>query len=166
MDTFSARFSESNPLLLKRGMSHTHAGRTLCLLISGQRSTCCDLLLAAAPAADDGRSSRAFGYPLSMKQVIYLSFVASSVSFTITDTRLFLPVREWVRRRSRFSGELLSCGCCFCHWVAIALVATYKVRLFESSWSLLDYFLTALIVAWLSAFQWIALCWLMGKTGK
>jgi hypothetical protein len=67
-----------------------------------------------------------------MEQVIYLSFVAASVTFTITDTRLFLPVREWVRKKSRFLGELLTCGYCFCHWIALALVAVYKVRLLES----------------------------------
>ncbi len=51
------------------------------------------------------------------------------------------------------------------HWVAFGLVAVYRPRLFEGWW-LLAYFLTALVIAWLAAFQWAALCWLMDKAGK
>jgi hypothetical protein len=31
---------------------------------------------------------------------------------------------------------------------------------------LLDYFLTALVIIWLAAFQCAGLCWLMEKSGK
>ncbi len=57
------------------------------------------------------------------------------------------------------------CGSCLGHWVALGLVAIYRPRLFESGW-LLDYVLTALVIAWLAAFQWAALCWLMDHAGK
>ncbi|MCP4373235.1 MAG: DUF1360 domain-containing protein [Deltaproteobacteria bacterium] len=100
-----------------------------------------------------------------MKSVIYLSIVTASISFTVTETKLFMPVREWVKRKNSFLGELFSCGYCFGHWVAFILVAIYQPKLFELWW-LLDYFLTALIIAWLSAFQWSLMCWLMEKTGK
>ena len=63
-------------------------------------------------------------------------------------------------------GEFLSCGYCFCHWVAFALALIYKPKIIESSWNLLDYFLTALIIAWLGIFQWIVLSWLMAKIGR
>lgn len=76
-----------------------------------------------------------------------------------------MPVREWVKRRSSYLGELLSCTYCFGHWVAFGLVALFQPKLFESWW-LLDYFLTALVIAWLGAFQGILLCWLMEKAGK
>jgi hypothetical protein len=49
--------------------------------------------------------------------------------------------------------------------VAFVLVAIYRAKLFQLWW-LLDYFLTALVIAWLSAFQGILLCWLMDKAGK
>ena len=100
-----------------------------------------------------------------MKTIIYLSFVNAAVSFTVTETRLFKPLREWMKKRSEFLGDLLSCGYCFGHWVAFALVAVYTPKLFESWW-LLDYFLTALVIAWFSAFQWALMCWLMEKAGK
>ncbi len=100
-----------------------------------------------------------------MEIVIYLSLVTASVSFTVSETKIFLPLREWAQQRSHFLGSLLSCGYCLGHWVAFALAALYRPRLFELWW-LLDYFLAALVVSWLSAFQWILLCLLMEKAGK
>ncbi len=100
-----------------------------------------------------------------MGKIICLSFVTASVSFAVTETKLFLPLREWVKGKNSFLGELLSCGYCFCHWMAFALVAIYLPKLFEAWW-LLDYFFTALVIAWLGAFQWALMCWLMDKAGK
>ena len=99
-------------------------------------------------------------FTLIMKTVIYLSFITASISFTLTETKLFLPVREWVKRKNSFIGELFSCGYCLGHWMAFAWVAIYQPRLFEAWW-LLDYFCTAIAIAWLAAFQWILMCWLM-----
>jgi hypothetical protein len=100
-----------------------------------------------------------------MGKIIYLSFVTASVSFAVTETKLFLPLREWIKGKNSFLGELLSCGYCFGHWIAFVLVAIYRSKLF-GSWWLLDYFFTALIIAWLAAFQWVLMCWLMDKVGK
>ena len=100
-----------------------------------------------------------------MEAVALLAVVTASISFAVTDTKVFLPFREWVKGKSSFLGELFSCGYCFGHWVAFALVAIYRPRLFESWW-LLDYFLTAVFIAWLGAFQWVLMCWLMDKAGK
>lgn len=101
-----------------------------------------------------------------MEQVIYLSFVTASLSFTVTETKLFLPLRKWIAGKSALFGELFSCAYCFGYWIAFGLVALYRPRIIVSSWEVLDYLLTALIIAWLSGFQWVILCWLMEKTGK
>ncbi len=100
-----------------------------------------------------------------MEKVIYLSLVCASISFTVTETKLFLPGREWVKKQSAFFGKLISCGYCFGHWVALVLVMIYQPGLFNV-WRLLDYFLTILVIAWLSGFQWAILCWLLEKAGK
>jgi hypothetical protein len=100
-----------------------------------------------------------------MEKVICLSFVTASISFAVTEMKVLMPVREWVTRRNSFLGELISCGYCFGYWVAFVLVAIYQLKLFEQWW-LLDYFFTALVIAWLSTFQWSLMCWLMEKTGK
>lgn len=100
-----------------------------------------------------------------MSLVIYLSVVTASISFTVTETKLFKNFREWLKRKSSFLGDLITCGYCFGHWVAFALVAVYKPKLFEL-WRPLDYFLTAIVIAWLAGVQWAVMCWLMDKAGK
>ena len=100
-----------------------------------------------------------------MEKVICLSFVTASISFLVTETKIFKPLREWTKSKNSFLGEFLSCGYCFAHWVAFALVAIYQPKLFEL-WRLMDYFLTGLAIAWLSAFQWALMCWLMEKAEK
>jgi len=100
-----------------------------------------------------------------MKEVLLLSIVTASISFTVAETKLFAPLRLWIKGKSSFFGEFFICGYCLGHWIAFLLVALYKPRLFQLWW-LLDYFLTALIIAWLSAFQWIILWLLFIKAGK
>ncbi len=102
---------------------------------------------------------------LIMKIILYLSLVTASISFTVTETKAFQPVRGWTKSKNRFLGELVSCGYCFGHWIAFALVAIYQPKLFELWW-LLDCFLTALVIAWFAAFQWALMCILMEKSGK
>lgn len=100
-----------------------------------------------------------------MVEAVYLSFVNASIAFTISETKIFRPFRDWISAKNKFLGEMLACGYCLGHWIAFALVAIYRPRLFYGWW-MLDYFSTALLVAWLSAFQWSVMCWLMEKAGK
>ena len=100
-----------------------------------------------------------------MEEVLYLSLVTASISFTVSESGLFGRLRDWAKTKGAFVGGLLSCGYCFGHWVALGLVCLYRPRLFFGWWPL-DYFLTALVIAWLGAFQWAALCWLMKKAEK
>ncbi len=101
----------------------------------------------------------------SVEGIALLSAVTASISFTIAETRLFKPLRERLRRRSEFIGELIPCGYCLGHWVALASVVIYQPRLLVSWWPL-DYVLTALVIAWLSAFQWVLMCLLMAEAEK
>jgi hypothetical protein len=98
-----------------------------------------------------------------MEKVIWLSLVTASVSFMVAEAKLFSTLRERANRASALLGKLLSCGYCFGHWVAFALVALYRPRLFDLWWQL-DYFLTAMVIAWLGAFQVFLMCLLMDKT--
>ena len=100
-----------------------------------------------------------------MTQVTLLSVVVACISFTVSETKLFEPFRNWINKKSPFLGGLFSCGYCFGHWVAFILVAIYKPKLFEAWW-LLDYFLTAIVIAWLAAVQWILMCYMVKLTGK
>jgi len=91
--------------------------------------------------------------------------VTASVSFTISETKLFAAPRAYILKKFTLLGELLSCGYCLGHWVALLLIILYRPRLFHYFWPL-DYFISVLLVAWLAAFQWLVLCLLMKKAAK
>ncbi len=97
--------------------------------------------------------------------VALLSMVTASVSFTVAEAALLAGFRKRTGALSAFLGKLVSCGYCTGHWVAFGLVLVYRPRLFHAWWPL-DYFLTALVIAWLAAFQWAALAWVLDRTGK
>ena len=86
------------------------------------------------------------------QQTILLSLANAAVAFTAAEMKIFRPFRDWAKAKNRWLGELFSCGYCLAHWSAFVLTAIYRPRLFHAWW-LLDYFLTALVIAWLSAFQ-------------
>jgi len=100
-----------------------------------------------------------------MIALVMLSAVTASIAFTVAESRLFLGLREWTKNKNSMLGSLFACSYCFGHWVSFALVAVYRPRLFAAWWPL-DYFLTALVIAWFAAFQCAVLCLLMEKTGK
>jgi alpha/beta superfamily hydrolase len=61
-----------------------------------------------------------------MIDALFLSIIVASISFTVTEARLFKPIRVWIKKRNSFWGSFLLCGYCFGHWIAFALVAIYK----------------------------------------
>lgn len=100
-----------------------------------------------------------------VNELLLLSVVVASVSFTVAEARLFSPARRWFQAKAPLLGELLSCGYCLSHWVALILVVVFRPRP-TVSWWLLDYFFAVLILAWIGSFQWAMMCWLLDKAGK
>ncbi len=100
-----------------------------------------------------------------MMEIIWLSMVAASISFTVSESKLFKPFREWVDKKCTFLGDLTSCGYCFGHWISFVLVLLYQPRLFYFWWPI-DFFITALVISWLSAWQWILMCILIESSEK
>ena len=100
-----------------------------------------------------------------MEYIIYMSLAVASIAFTISETKLFEPVRKWFDKKSKFIYSLLSCGYCLGYWLSFILTAIYNPKIFNLYWPI-DYFLTAIVIAWLAGFQWILMCWLMKKSGK
>lgn len=54
--------------------------------------------------------------------LIMLSMCVSTVSFTITKSKFFSPLRNWVNKRNERLGSLLSCSYCMSHWAATFVV--------------------------------------------
>lgn len=100
-----------------------------------------------------------------MTLTLLLAVATAAISFTICEMKGFAGFRTWVAARNKCLGELFSCAYCLGHWIAFGLVAIYRPRLFDAWWPL-DYCLTALVIAWVSALQWVVMCWLMDRAGK
>ncbi len=91
--------------------------------------------------------------------------VTASISFTVTESKLFESFRNFVKRKNNFLGELVSCGYCLGHWIAFGIVIMYNFNIFNNG-LFIDYFFTGLIIAWLSAIQWLLMYMLMERVGK
>lgn len=98
-------------------------------------------------------------------QLLIFSIITASISFTISESKLFANFRDDMYDRSRRLGELFSCGYCLGFWVSFFLIALYPFKIINGFFYF-DYFLTALAIAWLSAFQWIIMCWIMDQLNK
>jgi hypothetical protein len=61
-------------------------------------------------------------------RALALAAAASQVTLIVTESLLFAPLREYVRARSRYLGELVSCFLCFGTWVGLGLALVARPR--------------------------------------
>ena len=99
-----------------------------------------------------------------LTELVLLSSVTACISFTVTDSAVFRPFRDWVKSKSKFLGELFQCGFCFGFWVALPM-DLFMQPVFSTCIAL-DYFMVTFVIAWLSGFQWVIMCCLMKHAGK
>src|SRR5690349_3473529 len=55
--------------------------------------------------------------------LIVASFVAASISFTVSVSGLFESMREWIYKNNTFLGKLITCPWCFGHYVVFFMLA-------------------------------------------
>ncbi len=58
-------------------------------------------------------------------QLIIISLAVASISFTISKSSIFKPVRLFICKHSSFLGELFSCPYCISHWVSFGFCIFY-----------------------------------------
>lgn len=63
-----------------------------------------------------------------IEQVFYLSFVVTSISFAVTVTSIFKPLREWLSKLHPKVEELIHCPFCFGFWVTVVVVGYVEYR--------------------------------------
>ena len=100
-----------------------------------------------------------------LTQLMLLSSVTAMISFTITETVVFEPSREWIELKSKFFGKLFKCGFCFGVWMALSVEVEFRLQLFDT-YPILNYLMTAFVIAWWGAFQWVTMCCLLKFAGK
>lgn len=83
---------------------------------------------------------------------LVIAVASSSISITVTQTELFVPFREWVKKLGHMTGYLFRCFYCLSHWVVIIAMVVYHPRLIQSQYVLVDWVVTAFFTITLSAF--------------
>ncbi|EKO3905372.1 DUF1360 domain-containing protein [Vibrio fluvialis] len=83
---------------------------------------------------------------------LVLAIGAASISITITQTELFVPLRAFTERLGHMTGYLFRCFYCMSHWVVIAGVAIYQPVVAQSSYWLVDLVVSAFFTITLSSF--------------
>jgi hypothetical protein len=84
---------------------------------------------------------------------VVLSVIVWVVSTTLTRARVFRPFRRWVKQRSDYFGEGVSCQYCLSHWVGFIVTLLYKpwFIVFDTDSAVLNFFGHAFAVIGLAA---------------
>lgn len=83
---------------------------------------------------------------------LVIAVAASSISYTITQTELFAPVRLWSQKLGHMIGYLFTCFYCMSHWVIFVGILVYKPILISSGHVVVDLLVSAFFTITLSAF--------------
>jgi hypothetical protein len=63
---------------------------------------------------------------INLLNILEIGVTTGVISLTLTKSKLFSPVRNWIRYRSPWWGELVSCPYCASHWVGGLLTLTLR----------------------------------------
>lgn len=58
-----------------------------------------------------------------LTNLLILGLASATVSVTVAQSRVFLPLRTFIKGKSEWLGELFSCPYCMGHWVSAVLVS-------------------------------------------
>ena len=94
--------------------------------------------------------------------LLILSLAVASISWTVTQEKIFEEWREAAKKRSEDASNILvrkffyvwTCEYCFSHWVTIVILLISQFRLLIDDWR--GYFLAFFILPWI-ANQWMSL---------
>ena len=82
-----------------------------------------------------------------MEHVLILSSIVASISFTITSSGIFKPVREWVSTWHQKIDDLIHCPYCLGHWVAFGtLVIIDDLPVHYSEYWFINFLLSAFAI--------------------
>ncbi|EKE85424.1 hypothetical protein [Idiomarina xiamenensis] len=98
---------------------------------------------------------------------VVIALAASSVSLTMTQTEIFAPWRNLMRRVHPQVGHLFQCFYCLSHWWVIAATVLLQPRLVHSGYGLVDWFIatfaTITVTSWISGLSFKAFLMAMAK---
>jgi hypothetical protein len=83
--------------------------------------------------------------------IAVIGIAVGVVTLTLTKATIFEGLRESIKRKSAFFGELCSCPYCTSHWLALVALLICRTPLRISNMLLIDYGLSILTVIFISA---------------
>lgn len=58
--------------------------------------------------------------------LVILAMAVSVISLTVTKTKVFKPLRTWIKSKNEFLGELFSCPYCFSFYPSVLFLMLYE----------------------------------------
>ena len=86
--------------------------------------------------------------------LVILAMAVSVMSLTVTKTKVFKFLRDWIKSKNKFIGELFSCPYCFSFYPSAVLVVLYgsKIRLLTDGIVSIDYVISYFCLVCLASF--------------
>jgi len=84
-------------------------------------------------------------------KLLTCAFAVAAVAMTITRAVITAPLRKWVKSKSEWLGELVSCPYCASHWGSLIAVLIFKPRPVVTPWPAMDFTLSAFAMVGLAA---------------
>jgi len=79
-------------------------------------------------------------------EILMLSLAVSAMSISVSRSQMFQSLRVWAFKTSDWLGELVSCWWCVSFWFAFFVTTIYRVRVVESEFMFLDWFINMFVV--------------------
>ncbi len=85
--------------------------------------------------------------------MLIVASAVGTISLTVTKTKIFKPLREWIKTKSAFLGGLFECPYCFSFYVAALFYIPYHDDLkLIVSYQIFDYITSYLSLVCFSSF--------------
>ena len=55
-------------------------------------------------------------------EILFIALAGSTISMTLTKAMIFKPLRDKIKSKSDFFGDLFTCPYCMSHWVNLLLL--------------------------------------------
>ena len=82
---------------------------------------------------------------------VILGMALGIVDLIITKTKVFEGVRNWIKKKSKFFGDLFNCPICLGTWISLAATGLTD-RIVQTGWASLD-----LGITWFFMDFWVCL---------
>jgi hypothetical protein len=81
---------------------------------------------------------------------LVLGVASGVIVLTVTKSSIFAFIRVWVKSKSPFIGELISCPYCFSHWICFLIAIIYRKPIIQVI-PVMDFIVTWLVMVFISS---------------